>query len=358
MRRARSLAACLVVGAALCGAGCRSEPARPTRGVGQDASVAVGSRLGVFAPLPARVAREGEGGNEEAVALGRMLFFEPRLSRSQTIACASCHDLAHYGGDGQAVSDGYRGRLGTRNAPSVFNAAAQFSQFWDGRAVDVEDQVRMPVLDPVEMAMPGPEAAVAVLRSMPEYVARFGRAFPGDADPITFDHLARAIGAFERRLMTPSRWDALLGGDRSALTSSELAGLQAFLDAGCQACHNGALLGGTSYQKLGLAMPYPGLTDPGRFAVTGVEGDRGVFKVPPLRNVERTAPYFHDGKVATLDQAVRLMARHELGKDLPAGQVQQVVEFLKALTGQIDTALFKPPPLPRSTRATPRPDVP
>ncbi len=314
-------------------------------------------RLAVFAPLPA-VARSDSGRvGQSEIVLGRMLFFEPRLSRSQTISCNSCHDLSRYGTDGQPTSDGVAGQRGTRNAPTVFNAAAHFAQFWDGRAPDVEAQAKWPVLNPVEMALPSAGRAVIVLKSMPEYVALFGLAFPNEKDPVTFDNMTRAIGTFERRLMTPSRWDALLRGDASALTPAEATGLQTFLDTGCEVCHSGALLGGTTYQKLGLARSYPGLKDPGRYNVTKVQADFGVFKVPSLRNVERTGPYFHDGRVATLDDAVRKMAEFQLGKKLTDEEVGQIVDFLRVLTGKIDPAYIKPPVLPRSTAATPKPDV-
>jgi cytochrome c peroxidase len=169
--------------------------------------------------------------------------------------------------------------------------------------------------------------------------------------------MARAIGAFERNLMTPSRWDALLKGDESALGSEELVGLRTFLDAGCQACHHGALLGGTSYQKLGAVKAYPGSTDPGRYRVTKVEPDKGVFKVPSLRNVEKTGPYYHDGKVTSLDQAVRDMAEYQLGRTLTDSQVKEIVAFLKVLTGRIDPEYIKPPVLPKSTPRTPKAEV-
>ena len=313
------------------------------------------SQLQVFAPLPAGV--PGQPANEDEIALGRMLYFEPRLSKSQTISCNSCHDLAKYGVDGQPTSDGHKGQKGDRNAPTVFNAAAHFVQFWDGRAPDVEAQAKGPVLNPVEMAMPGENKVVAVLESMPEYVDRFKKAFPNDPTPITYDNMAKSIGAFERRLMTPSRWDALLAGDEKALTPEELVGLKTFLDTGCQSCHNGALLGGTTYQKIGAVKPYTRSADPGRFKVTKNEADKAVFKVPSLRNVEKTGPYYHDGGVVSLEEAVRQMAEYQLGKSLTPEQAKQIVDFLKVLTGKIDPEYIKPPVLPKSTAKTPRPDV-
>ncbi len=351
-----------VAGVALCvawlglGGACHREAA-PAAGAAGDGPAALDSaRLAVFAPLPAVVPPESGRVSQDEVTLGRMLYYDPRLSRSQTISCNTCHDLAHYGVDGQPTSDGFKGQTGTRNSPTVFNAAAQFAQFWDGRAANVEEQAKGPMLNPVEMALASPKSAVAVIASMPEYVALFRRAFPGEKQPVTFDSMALAIGAFERGLMTPSAWDRYLKGDESALTPAQLAGLQAFLDDGCQACHNGALLGGTSYQKLGLARPYPGLADPGRYDVTKVEADRGSFKVPSLRNVDRTAPYFHDGEVPTLDEAVRRMGEYQVGKTLSDEEIGRIVTFLKVLTGPVDAAYVKPPALPRSTAATPKPE--
>lgn len=309
-----------------------------------------------FAPLPDEVPG-AQAATPDLVNLGRMLYYEPRLSKSQTISCNTCHDLANYGVDGEPTSDGHKGQKGDRNSPTVFNAAAHFAQFWDGRAADVEEQAKGPVLNPVEMAMPSESTVVAVLESMPEYVAAFERAFPGQAKPITYDNMAVAIGAFERKLMTPSRWDALLKGDQNALTPQERLGFKTFTEAGCQMCHSGALLGGTSYQRLGAMKPHPRSDDPGRMKVTSAEEDRSMFKVPSLRNVEKTGPYFHDGETESLDKAVRDMAEYQLGRQLTDEQVGQIVDFLKVLTGQIDPEYIKPPVLPPSTAKTPKPQV-
>jgi cytochrome c peroxidase len=338
-------------------AACSSQPAPAPAASAPQAPAVDKDQLAVFAPLPASVPAESGAASADIVTLGRMLYYEPRLSKSQTISCNSCHDLAKYGVDNQPTSDGHKGQMGDRNSPTVFNAAAHFTQFWDGRAADVEAQAKGPVLNPVEMAMPSEARVVAVLKSMPEYVELFGKSFPNDKQPVTYDNMAKAIGAFERNLMTPSRWDALLGGDAAALTPEETVGLKTFLDTGCQTCHNGAVLGGTSYQKLGAAKAFPGVSDPGRFKVTKVEGDRGVFKVPSLRNIEKTGPYFHDGKEASLDKAVRDMAEYQLGKKLTDGQAAQIIAFLKVLTGKIDPEYIKAPVLPKSTAATPKPDI-
>ena len=312
--------------------------------------------LTAFAPLPDAVPAAQAGASVEMVNLGRMLFFEPRLSKSQKISCNSCHDLATYGVDNQPTSDGHKGQKGDRNSPTVYNAAAHFSQFWDGRAADVEAQAKGPVLNPVEMAMPAETVVVKVLESMPEYVGAFTRAFPNDKKPVTYDNMARAIGAFERKLMTPSRWDAFLKGDKGALTQEEQTGFKAFTDAGCQTCHAGALLGGSFYQKLGVAKPFPRSADPGREKVTKLASDQGVFKVPSLRNIEKTGPYFHDGATAGLGQAVRDMGEYQLGRTLTAEETTRIIDFLKVLTGTIDPEFTRPPALPKSTAATPKPD--
>jgi cytochrome c peroxidase len=192
---------------------------------------------------------------------------------------------------------------------------------------------------------------------MPEYVEAFKTAFPGDARPVTYDNMAKAIGAFERNLMTPSRWDALLKGDKTALTPEEALGLKTFVDAGCQTCHHGALLGGTSYQRIGQVKDFPRATDTGRMNVTKDAADKAVFKVPSLRNIEKTGPYYHDGATATLDQAVRDMATYQLGKTLTDQEVGHIIGFLKVLTGKIDPEYTKAPILPKSTPKTPKPVV-
>jgi cytochrome c peroxidase len=320
-------------------------------------AVAVDSaRLGIFQALPPVMDSAANPITEEKVVLGRMLYYDPRLSKGQDVSCNSCHELNKYGVDNQPVSDGDKGQKGTRNAPTVYNAAGHFVQFWDGRAPTVEEQAKGPILNPVEMAMPNEKRALAVVDSMPEYVAAFQKAFPGEKHPVTFDNLAKAIGVFERKLVTVSRWDKFLGGDQAALTDAEKAGLNKFLDAGCQNCHNGIYLGGSMFQKLGLAIPWDNADDPGRFAVTKQEADRMVFKVPTLRNVEKTAPYFHDGSIATLDEAVRQMANHQLARTLSKAEADSIVTFLKALTGELPTEYIKEPPLPKSTSKTPKPD--
>ena len=344
MRRRATLSLCafLVVGAA-----CNSR--KP--GVEVDSA-----KLGIFKALPPVMDSAANPISEEKVALGRMLYYDPRLSKGQDVSCNSCHELSKYGADGQPVSDGHKGQKGSRNAPTVYNAAGHFVQFWDGRAPTVEEQAKGPILNPVEMAMPDEKRALAVVNSMPEYVEAFQKAFPGEKHPATFDNLAKAIGAFERKLVTVSRWDKFLGGDQAALSDAEKAGLNMFLDAGCQNCHNGVYVGGSMFQKLGVAKPWDNAKDPGRFAVTKQEADRMVFKVPTLRNVEKTAPYFHDGSIVTLDEAVRQMADHQLARTLSKEEASSIITFLKALTGELPTEYIKEPPLPKSTAKTPKPD--
>jgi cytochrome c peroxidase len=315
------------------------------------------TKLKMFAPLPGAVPPKTSGPLEERVALGRMLFYDVRLSKSQTIACNSCHDLSKYGVDGEPTSEGFKGQRGDRNSPTVYNAAIHFVQFWDGRASDVEAQAKGPILNPVEMAMPSEQKVVAVLASMTEYVAAFKRAFPGEKSPVTYDNMALAIGTFERGLLTPSRWDTFLNGNKTALTADEKAGFHSFVSAGCDTCHSGVLLGGNLYQKIGVMKPYPDSSDPGRYKVTKVESDKMMFKVPSLRNVARTAPYFHNGKVATLDQAVGRMAEYQLGKQLAPSEISSIVSFLNALTGEIPSQYIQKPALPKSTPKTPKPET-
>jgi cytochrome c peroxidase len=335
------------------GAGCSKKPE-----VTQTASVTIDPvKLQMFQPLPEVVPSSTNPITDEKVNLGRMLYYEPRLSKGQQISCNSCHMLDKYGADGQATSDGHKGKLGDRNSPTVYNAAGHFAQFWDGRAANVEEQAKGPVMNPVEMAMPSEKQVIAVVKSMPDYVDAFKKAFPGEKDPISFDNMAKAIGAFERKLITPSRWDKFLRGDAQALTNEEKAGFNVYMEAGCQACHAGIYLGGNMYQKLGAVKPWPDTSDPGREKVTKNEADRMFFKVPGLRNIAETGPYYHHGKVATLEEAVSKMAEYQLGKNLTDSQVKSMVAWLKTLTGDIPAEYIKPPVLPKSTSKTPKPDI-
>lgn len=299
-----------------------------------------------FQPAPAVMESEKNPATEAKVQLGRMLYYDPRLSKDGKISCNSCHLLDRYGVDGQPVSTGHKGQKGGRNAPTVYHAAGQVVQFWDGRAADVEEQAKGPVLNPIEMAMDDAGAVEAMLRSVAGYRAAFARAFPDQKQPVTFDKAALAIAAFERGLVTPGRWDRYLKGDRQALTATEKAGFIAFHRAGCAACHLGPHLGGKFYIKAGMAKPWPNQQDPGRFNVTKQEHHRMVFKVPTLRNIARTGPYMHDGSVTGLEAAVRMMGEHQVEKPLTDEEVRLIVAWLEALTGEIPLDYVRQPALP------------
>ncbi|HHL39277.1 MAG TPA: cytochrome-c peroxidase [Deltaproteobacteria bacterium] len=301
-----------------------------------------------FAPLPLVADNADNPVTPEKAALGKLLFLDPRLSRSGFISCNSCHNLATGGVDNLETSIGHGWQLGPRNAPTVFNAAILGSQFWDGRAKDVEAQAEGPILNPKEMAATE-ELVLRRLGSIPAYVEMFRSAFPGEAEPLTYKNVARAIAAFERTLLTPSRFDEYLAGIESALTAREVRGLELFVSKGCVACHNGAAVGGASFQRFDYG------SDQGRYEVTKDEADRKVFRVAPLRNVELTYPYFHDGKVWSLEEAVKIMAQKQLGVELTAAETADIVAFLKSLTGAQPRVDF--PRLPPSGEATPRPDV-
>ncbi len=310
---------------------------------------------GIFGELPSEARSTANPVSAAKIELGRKLYFETRLSKNHDVACNSCHRLDRFGVDGEPTSPGHRGQRGGRNSPTVLNAALHVAQFWDGRAPDVEAQAKGPILNPVEMAMPSEAVTVAVLRSIPGYRQLFEAAFPGQGEPISYDNMARAIGAFERRLLTPGPLDRFMEDHTEGLSDVAVEGLQIFIRLGCVSCHAGPAIGGGLYQKLGLVRPYP-TQDPGRQGVTGKEVDRGFFKVPSLRNIAETGPYFHDGQVETLEQAVRLMASHQLGIDLSTAQVGRLLAFLRSLTGEIDAAYVAEPELPASGPDTPTPD--
>jgi cytochrome c peroxidase len=313
------------------------------------------SDLGFFKVLPAKYESQANPISEEKVKLGRMLYFEPRLSLGQDVSCSSCHDLAKFGVDNEATSPGHKGQRGGRNSPTVYNAAGHTAQFWDGRAATVEDQAKGPILNPVEMAMPDAAAVIKVVKSIPGYEPLFKAAFPSDKDPITYDNLAKAIGAFERQLTTPSRWDKYLAGDEKALTDLEKAGFAKFAKLGCPTCHNGSNVGGHLYQKLGLVKAWPDETDLGRYEVTKNDSDKMFFRVPTLRNIDKTGPYFHKGQLATLEEVVRKMAWHQLGAEIKDQDVTELVAFLKALTGEVPREYIARPELPPSGPTTPKP---
>lgn len=301
----------------------------------------------LFSSLPDTKMASGHNPMTDAkVKLGRMLYYDTRLSKDNTVSCNSCHDLEKYGVDNAPTSKGVGGQLGGRNSPTVYNAAGHLSQFWDGRAADVEEQAKGPILNPVEMAMPSKAEVEYRLERIPGYVALFKEAFPEDAKPVTYHNMALAIGAFERGLTTPSRFDRFLKGG-GGLSAEEMKGYQEFQAAGCASCHNGTYIGGNSYKKLGQMKEWPSKADQGRVDVTKLDRDKMFFKVPSLRNIDKTGPYFHDGKVTSLDQAVNLMAEHQLNKKLTPEQRSNIVAFLKTMTGEIPKAYIAKPELPR-----------
>lgn len=286
-----------------------------------------------FSPLPTTMPGS-ENTNLDKIALGKKLFNDTRLSINDSQSCASCHKLDNNfaGVDNLPVSPGANNQLGSRNSPSVLNAGFQRLQFWDGRANDLVEQARGPILNPIEMGMPDEKTVESKIQAIQEYKQAFTKAFPAENPPISFHNITEAIAAFERTLITPSRFDDFLKGDSQALSAAEQAGLKVFIKADCKSCHDGVLLGGESLEKLGQKTPYANQSDQGLYALTGNESDRMVFKVPQLRNVALTAPYFHDGSVSTLEEAVRLMGKLQLDNELSTQDVGEIVIFLKSLT--------------------------
>ncbi|GIM60181.1 cytochrome-c peroxidase [Capnocytophaga canis] len=279
--------------------------------------------------------------SEEKIALGKKLYFDTRLSKDGNISCNSCHNLETFGVDNLAFSPGDTKELGGRNSPTVFHASLHAMQFWDGRAKDVEEQAEGPILNPVEHNIPNAEFLENRLRKVAEYQTLFKKVYPDQEQPITFKNIANAIGAFERTLNPVSRFDKFLDGDEHALTQQEKDGLQAFVDNSCITCHSGVAIGGQMFQKFGLFGDYWEHTkskkvDAGLFDLNKNEGEKYFFKVPGLRNIEKTAPYFHDGSVEKLEDAVRIMAKLQSDKDLTDKQVDDIVAFLKTLTADID----------------------
>ena len=288
----------------------------------------------------------------EKVELGKKLWFDPRLSMSGFISCNSCHNLSTGGSDNLPTSIGHNWQEGPINSPTVLNSSLNVAQFWDGRAANLQEQAGGPIANPMEMASTH-VLAVDVINSIPQYREEFAKVY-GSAE-VTIDNITDAIAVFEETLVTPnSRFDQWLKGDDKAITEQELAGYNTFKSIGCVACHNGPAAGGTSFQRMGVVEPYQ-TTNPaeGRAAVTGKDADRFTFKVPTLRNVELTYPYFHDGAYWTLEEATDVMARLQLGRQLEDEEISNVVAFLKTLTG--DQPTFTMPILPPSTNNTPRP---
>ena len=309
---------------------------------------------GIFKPLPsAEEMQKLRPFTEEQVKLGHQLWYEPRLSKGNTVSCNSCHNLATAGVDNLPTSQGHKGQFGGRNSPTALNAALLGMQFWDGRAADVEEQAGGPLVNPVEMANDSQEAAAAKIAKIPEYQELFKTAFPEDG-AVSFKNITTALGAFERTLLTPTKWDDYLKGNVNALNEQERKGVRAFMDSGCIACHSGVNLGGTTFQKFGLVQgPYwKFIEDPkqdkGRADVTKKAEDEFFFRVPGLRNVAKTYPYFHNGSVWELDKAVTIMGKAQLGKDLTPEETENIVAFLKTLSGSVSESARTVPELPLS----------
>jgi cytochrome c peroxidase len=322
----------------------------------------------LFQPLPDVMLDPERPFSQELVDLGKMLYYDPRLSLSGFVSCNSCHNLATYGVDNLPTSLGHRWAVGPRNAPTVLNAALHSAQFWDGRAKDVEEQAQGPVLNPIEMAMPHADYTIERLASMPGYVDAFAAAYPSHAEPLTYVNMADAIGAFERTLTTPDRFDDFLKGESGALSALERLGLEVFIQYGCASCHAGPALGGDIFARFGIVESYweatrefvtidsPTMTmDVGVFAVTQNRADLYVFKAPSLRNITRTYPYFHDGSVWDLADATQIMARVQLGREIPEADLVALMAFYQTLEGEIPAYALQLPVLPASGPHTPRP---
>ena len=313
----------------------------------------------LFKPIPADApAIAGNPATADKLKLGKMLYFEPRLSKSALISCNTCHNVGLGGADYQETSTGHGWKKGPRNAPTVLNSVFNLAQFWDGRAKDLAEQAKGPVQAGVEMNST-PELVVTTLKSMPEYVALFKKAFPGDKDPVTFDNMAKAIEVFEATLLTPdSRFDRYLKGDAKALLPVEKEGLALFIANDCVSCHGGINMGGDAYYQLGVVKK-PSETimagDKGRYSVTQDTGDEYSFKSPSLRNIELTPPYFHSGIVWDLKEAVSVMNISQIGANLSATDIDKITAFLKTTTGKQPVVVH--PILPAPTADTPKPSL-
>jgi len=301
-------------------------------------------------PLPEKVeAPEDNPTTEAKVELGKKLFFEPRYSATGTISCNTCHNIMEGGDDGRPTSMGVHGRVGPRNAPTVWNSAFNSTQFWDGRADSLEEQTKGPVVTSVEMGVPELQVALSRVASIPGYRELFAEAFPGD-DPVTVDNAAKAVAAFERTLITPnSPYDRYVKGDKDAMTEQQVRGMKTFQNVGCTSCHSGPAFNGPqpsmpagqgffqkfpTYTDNKYVEKYDLMADPGRAKATGKDAHKHMYRVPTLRNITLTAPYFHNGSVDKLAEAVQVMAKTQLNRELSDKQVEDIVAFMGALTGE------------------------
>lgn len=307
----------------------------------------------LFQPIPEGVEKPTV---DDATKLGQMLFWDARLSASGKIACVTCHDFSKAGADGLvthvAVGDAGApdgGAPAPRNTPTVFNCGGSFSQGWDGRSSTPEEFATAHTLEPGVMGISDEKKLVAILSGIPAYAAAFKRAFPEDSPAISGETYGRAVGGFTKKLFARARWDKYLAGDKDAVNADELAGFAMFVEAGCTSCHQGKYVGASQLQKLGMAKPWPPPSgdDPGRFAFSKQAMDRGMWKVPTLRNVTRTGPYLHDGSIPTLAEVTKLMARHQVGKEITDQQAGAIVKFLGTLEGDPPKVLTEKPALPK-----------
>jgi cytochrome c peroxidase len=278
------------------------------------------------------------------VDLGRALFWDTRISSDGKTSCGSCHAARDWGADSRRFSPDARGKLTSRHSPTVFNSMAQAALRWLGDRKTGADQAESSMTG--SMGFESKDAALAKLKEL-QYVAPFRKAYADEPEPISARNYARALAAYQATLVTPGAFDRYLGGDDNALSARQKNGLRTFIATGCAGCHSGALLGGTSLQRFGIVKNYwletgSDKIDEGRFAVTKKEEDRYVFRVPTLRNIAKTAPYFHDGSVDRLDKAVRVMASVQLGRTLDDAAAGDIVAFLESLTGEVP-AHYAPP---------------
>jgi cytochrome c peroxidase len=369
LRAASRQAVWIAVGVGLVLAGCTKPPKTP-EGSGAAAGAAESEMSAtadpltlqareIFKPIPIKPPElPGNPPTPEKIALGAMLFFDPRLSATHSISCASCHNIGLGGADNSPTSAGFHGTRGGRNSPTVFNAVFNFAQFWDGRSADLEQQAGGPMVNPVEMASPKSHVAEQ-LAALPQYRISFAKVFPGDATPVSLGNAQKAIAAFEATLITPNApFDRFLRGDATALDTSQKAGLSLFMKTGCAACHSGVNLGGSMYAKFGAVAPpdakYRPTGDKGRGSVTGMPADDYFYKVPTLRNVALTAPYFHTGSEQDLAKVIDVMARAQLGKSLTPSEIAQIQAFLGSLTGDHPQVIEQR--LPASDARSPLPE--
>jgi len=315
--------------------------------ISQEDQALLAKAQALFKPLPKIAENKDNPITTEKYELGKALYYDKRLSKDENISCNSCHNLETFGVDNLATSPGDEGETGDRNSPTVLNAALHFVQFWDGRSKDVEEQAGGPILNPVEMAIPNEEFLIERLSDIEEYQIMYAEAFPGEDDPLTYLNTQKAIGVFERTLLTPSPFDDYLNGNSAALSTQQKQGLQAFMDVGCITCHMGVLLGGNMYHKFGIYDEYWEHTkseniDEGLASVSGDSTQKFMFKVPSLRNIDKTFPYYHDGSVQDLNEAIQIMAVTQLNKELTDEQIADIGAFLESLTGTVpEEALLK-----------------